>query len=352
MNTGKIIINNQELTTAEIKQMVKDLSVLDWKLKIYRFILDWFSDEDFILQKTSGSTGSPKEMALKKKAMTASAIATLNYFQLKPRDIAWLCLPIDYIAGKMMVVRSIIGRLNLLVSEPAGIPQIPDKTVSFAAMVPLQVKKLVDEKADFTHIKTLIIGGAEIDYSLLQAIKKIPTAVFATYGMTETCSHIALQQINGANPDHHFKTLSGITVGINLSGCLTIFAPELSDIPIQTTDLAEIISSTEFRWLGRADNVINSGGIKISPEEVEAAIRPLIRSEFLISSKEDKTFGAKVVLVIEGSSKDTETLLREIQKITDRYKAPKEVIFLEKIPFNASMKIDRKKVKQLINQNY
>jgi len=352
MNSDRIIINNQSLTVEELKQQFKYGSTPEWKSRIYNFIIDWFNNDDFILQKTSGSTGTPKEISLKKSAMISSAETTVCYFNLQPGATAWLCLPIDYIAGKMMVVRSIVGKLNLILSEPAGLPIPPVEKVHFASMVPMQVKRLIDENVCLSNIDKLIIGGASVDYSLNKSLQTIPVEVYATYGMTETCSHIALQRINGNNPEDHFNVLKGITVGLNNLNCLTINAPNLSPNPIETTDLAEILSPTEFRWLGRADNVINSGGIKISPEELEAIISPLIGKECIISSKKDNLLGSRIVLVIEEttSTRNIVSMLEKIISITGKHKAPKEVMFIDKFPRNESMKIDRKAIELIISQ--
>jgi o-succinylbenzoate---CoA ligase len=349
---NRIIIEGQRLTIEDINEKVSRSDSPEWERNIYQLILDWFSNDDYILQRTSGSTGKPKKIKLKKKAMIASALATIEWFSLKPGETAWLCLPVNYIAGKMMIVRAIIGKLNLLISEPIGIPEIPCQKVDFASMVPLQLKKLIDKKADFSSIRKIIIGGAPIDYSLHKQVQEIACQVYATFGMTETCSHIALQQVNGINPDDHFKTLAGITVNSDENNCLTIKAPNLSDNLIQTTDIVEIISPAEFKWLGRADNVINSGGIKIFPEELETIISSLIGSNCIISSKTDATLGSRAVLVIEGTSPvmDTGLLLQKIASVVGKLKAPKEVIYLEKFPGNSSMKIDRKQVAHLISQ--
>jgi len=357
MKTGNdIIINNKTLSQVQLldeaQSKSNDQSVPEWEQKVLRFLLNWYDETDFIIQKTSGSTGSPKEIKLKKSAMTASAIKTLDFFQLKEKDAAWLCLPVDYIAGKMMVVRAIVGGLNLLITDPKGTPGIPQQTINFTAMVPLQMKNLIGEKTDLSNIKKMIVGGAEVDYTLRNALQNIETEVFATYGMTETCSHVALQRINGKNPDRDFQVLNGISIATTEEGCLTIFAPELSAKTIQTTDLVEIVSPTEFKWLGRADNVINSGGIKISPEQMEAVILPLIHSECIVSYKTDEMLGSRVVLVIEGKSSDvdTEWLFQKITGITGRHKAPKEILFLKEFPRNSSMKIDRKQIEFQINQ--
>lgn len=343
MNKEKITINNQELGLIDLRQKLKNASLTEWESKIYQFIINWFNDDFFILQKTSGSTGAPKEIKLNKSAMTASATSTINFFQLKEKDTAWLCLPIDYIAGKMMVVRAIIGNMNLLITEPKGTPGIPQETINFTAMVPLQVKNLMNGKANFANIKKLIIGGAEVDYFLSKALQNIETEVFATYGMTETCSHIALQRINGDNPDKSFRAFEGITISKNDEGCLTIFAPDFLEKKLQTNDLIEIISPGEFRLLGRIDHIINSGGLKISPEQLEEQIKLLINHDVVIIPQQNELLGQRIILVIEGSQNnfDTKKLLAEISTITGKHFAPKSIVFVDQIPRTTSMKIDR-----------
>jgi O-succinylbenzoic acid--CoA ligase len=236
----------------------------------------------------------------------------------------------------------------MLISEPTGAPKILDQIINFTAMVPLQVQKLIDEKANFSKIKKLIIGGASIDSSLQKSLLKINTEVFVTYGMTETCSHIALQRINGKNPDNYFKVLDGISISTNEDGCLNIFSPELSEETIQTNDLVKIISPCEFSLIGRNDHIINSGGLKILPEQIEKQIKPVINCEYAIIPLPDKLLGQRIVLVIEGKQSDFDTaqLSVEISKVTDKKKAPKAIYFVEQLPRNASMKIDRKLLEQ------
>jgi len=350
MNTDKIQINGQIFSTVKMRQTKKNENLQDWERGIYEFILNWFNDADFILQKTSGSTGDPKEIQLKKSAMVASAQKTIDFFQLKPNDTAWLCLPIDYIAGKMMVVRALVGNLNLIISEPTGTPEIPDRLIDFAAMVPLQIQKLIDAKADFTRLRKLIIGGATINFKLNQLLQPISTEVFATYGMTETCSHIALQRINGSNPDNYFRTLPGISISKNAEGCLCIEAPEFTDVQLQTTDVVELHSVTEFSILGRADNIINSGGIKISPELLEYQISQLIGAECLVFSQPDELLGEKLMLVLEGTSDQTSDVLIRLKIHLSKQHCPKLVCYINSFPRNESMKIDRLKVKAYLRE--
>jgi O-succinylbenzoic acid--CoA ligase len=350
MNTDKIQINGQIFSTLKMRQTKKNENLQDWERGIYEFILNWFNDDDFILQKTSGSTSEPKEIKLKKSAMVASAQKTIDFFQLKPNSTAWLCLPIDYIAGKMMVVRALVGNLNLIVSEPSGTPEIPDQPIDFAALVPLQIQKLIDAKADFTRIRKLIIGGAAINFNLNRLLQTISTEVFATYGMTETCSHIALQRINCTNPDNYFRTLPGISISKNDEGCLCIEAPELTDAPLQTNDVVELHSTSEFSILGRVDNIINSGGIKISPEQLENQISQIIGTECLVLSQPDELLGEKLVLVLEERSYQAPEVLIRLKKHFSKQHCPKVVCYINSFPRNESMKIDRLKVKAYLRE--
>jgi O-succinylbenzoic acid--CoA ligase len=196
----------------------------------------------------------------------------------------------------------------------------------------------------------MIIGGAAVDHHLAKKTKQIPTETFATYGMTETASHIALQKINGQNPDDSFHVLSGYSVSKNKENCLVVYAPQFSGTPIHTTDIVELISSREFRWLGRADNVINSGGIKISPEPLEAKISSLLGRECIISSVSDEILGEKIILVLENkdASQDDTFLLERISHITDKHHIPKAVFYLESFPRNSSMKIDRLNINEIV----
>lgn len=345
MNTDRIQINGNVLVPEDIQEKLNHSNLPEWEKGIYEFILNWFDKSDFILQHTSGSTGTPKEIELKKSTMQASAKKTVHYFNLQKNETAWLCLPIEYIAGKMMVVRALIGQLNLIITEPKGIPQLPDVPVDFTAMVPLQMQKLLDTNANFQSIQKLIIGGAAIDTILADKIKQVPTEIYASYGMTETCSHIALQRLNGSRPDSNFKILEGVAISKNSEGCIVVQAPDLSDHQIETHDLVEIISENEFKLLGRADNIINSGGFKISPELLENEISKIIGMECIVIPEHDALLGQKLVVLVEGVENRTlaATLLEKIKFRIGKHRSPKAMRFISHFPRNSSMKIDRQK---------
>ena len=226
-------------------------------------------------------------------------------------------------------------KINFNPFRTKQLPSPPDQSdIDFGSLVPLQLRKMLDNGINIKRIKKIIVGGAAIEHSLAKDLKNIETEIYATYGMTETCSHIAIQRINGDNPDSFFTTLPGIKVENNINGCLRIIAPNIFNIPLDTNDLSEVISPNHFKWIGRIDNIINSGGIKVSPEEIEAVIAPLIDTDFVIVAKNDRLLGNKIILLIEGQKKmiDTNKLLSQIAEITGKNKAPKEILFVEKIP--------------------
>ncbi len=349
MNKPKININNRLHSINDIEAIYSSPETAQWEKDICSFIFEWFNKNNYIEQKTSGSTGTPKTLKLKKTAMLASAQKTLEFFKLKKGEKVLLCLPAHYIAGKMMMVRAIAGNLNLIIAKPEGIPEIPPSTISFAAMVPIQLHKLIENNCNFSNIENLIVGGAAVDDSLLTKLKALSTNVYATYGMTETCSHIALQKLNGTKPDPYFRLLNGFSITTNSSGCLVIDAPEFSEKPIETTDLVDIVSPHEFRWLGRADNIINSGGIKILPEQLEHDISEIIQCECLVAGIPDTVLGQKIILIIEKTTnEDINETFKKIKSKIEKHRAPKEIFEIENFVRNESMKIDRKKTIEIL----
>ncbi len=334
-------------------QMIVDANSSLWERKIYSFIIDWFDDRDFILQSSSGSTGNPKEIRLSKSSMMESAKITIEYFHLNENDTALLCLPVEYIAGKMMIVRAMIGELNLLTVEPKGLPHIPDRIISFTAMVPLQLQNLIRQNVFIEIIDKILIGGAAVNSFLEKEISKLSTKVYLSYGMSETCSHIALRRLNGNERETAFHVLKDVEIDTDNSGCLKIKAPLLSAEEIITTDIVEILSPESFKFLGRANNIINSGGIKIVPEKLEYEIKEFIHGDFIISSIYNELLGEKIVLVIEGMKEDIDDddLIEKIKLKIGSKIYPKEILFLPEFPRNIHMKISRKSISKFINKD-
>ncbi len=333
------------------KSAIETKSEPEWKLDIYRFILEFLDESSVILQKTSGTTGESKTIELPKTSMIASARNTIDFFGLKEKDVAVLCLPVQYIAGKMMIVRAFVAGLNLKLIQPTGAPDFSGlENIDFCAMVPMQATNLLEQN-NWPNIKTLILGGAETSSELFEKLQKVKTEVFETYGMAETCSHIALKQINGENPQQVFTTLPGIRISKDERDCLLIDTPFLKN-KIITNDCVELVSENQFKWLGRIDNVINSGGIKIQPEILEKKIEEILQKPCVILSEPDEILGQKVVLIVETSKpEDPNQILTKLAPFFDKKMLPKSVRFIDSLPRNKSFKIDREGLKGRDQEN-
>ena len=320
---------------------------LSYQQELGNFLLDWLDNKDYVEVQTSGSTGKPKILKIKKEAMVNSAIATGDFFNLKPGDKVLHCLPSNFIAGKMMIVRAIILGLELDMVEPKALPLIDyEKDYAFSAFTPMQLKNF----AKFLKsIKTVIVGGGQVSSPIIELIKDKKPNIYETYGMTETVSHIAVKKLNNfgnTDTDTYFKTLPGITLSVDERSCLVIDAPQLSKEKIITNDIVKVHTKNSFEWLGRFDNVINSGGIKLFPEQIEKKLQSKIKEEFFVASKPDDTLGNKLVLVIEKKNNDFDT---SIFDVLDTYEKPKEIFSIPKFIETSSGKIHRKKTLQQLN---
>jgi len=350
---GKSYSLQDLLIISELK--ISDIEVPEWEKAIFRFISEWIDENDSISVTTSGSTGKPKEIWLKKNRMLASAMATNTFFQLDITKKALLCLSAEYIAGKMMIVRAFVGGFDLHYIEPASNSLLGIQTqYDFTAVVPLQLEAVFKSYNSqvLNNIKKLIVGGAAVRSDLNLILDYVESEIWASYGMTETITHVALQALNGRKKMDFFRAIEGVEFQVDDHDCLKITAPAINPESIQTNDRVDLINAKEFRFLGRIDFVINSGGIKFSPEFIEQKIAHFIDRNFVFSSLPDEVFGEKLVLVIEGS-KYLDELLEEIKlsmkKVLSRFEQPKEILFVPILPKTESGKIDRIKLKQIIN---
>lgn len=317
-----------------------------------QFISDWQSPSPTILVHTSGSTGKPKPMLVEKRRMEASARITCSFLGLKPGDSALLCMPLDYIAGKMMCVRSIVGGLRLIRIEPCGHPLQHLKEVpTFAAMVPMQVYNSLQDDRELNilkQIKHLIIGGGAISSNLATALRSFPNAVWSTYGMTETLSHIALRRLSGEDASEWYTPFDGVEVSLNQDGCLVINAPEVCAEPLTTNDIAEIDGDgRRFRIRGRCDNVVCSGGIKMQIEEIEAKLQANTDIPLMITKRADEKFGETVVLLAECN--DMEPLKALCHKWLSKYELPHDYIYVERLPVTETGKPARAEAVRIAN---
>ena len=328
----------------------------EFENKIIFFLTEWFSNSETVKVQTSGSTGVPKVFDIEKEKMLNSAKMTCDFLNLKKNDSALLCLPVDYISGKMMIVRAFERNLNLILKDPSTKPlQDLDKEIDFCAMTPLQVENSLDK---IHLIKNLIIGGASVSQSLKLKIAEVltlkrdevPAKIYETYGMSETLSHIALKEIF-PQEDDYFKVFDGIEISLDERGCLKIFAPNLNSEILQTNDLVEIFNENQFKFLGRIDHVINSGGAKIFPEELEALVKKEIPNEVVFLGLKDEILGQKLIAVIEDT--ESESLLYQLSSINyqQKFHRPKEIIFIDKIPRTPNGKINRIELRRLIENS-
>lgn len=332
------------------------------------FLQEWNSPSETLLVHTSGSTGKPKPMWVEKQRMLNSAHITCDFLGLRPGDSALLCMSLDYIAGKMMVVRSIERKLRLFSVKSSGHPlsdeslaKMVEMDFDFVAMVPMQVYNTLQvpqERERLSRIKHLIIGGGAIDDALAEELRSLPGAVWSTYGMTETLSHIALRRLNGEEASEWYQPFDSVGVSLNSDGCLVIDAPLVCSEPLVTNDIAEIkqqetsshssdassslkTSSPHvlFRIKGRKDNVICSGGIKIQIEEVENLLRQHLDAPFLLAKKKDEKFGEIAVLVTE--SGDLEGVEAICRQVLPKYWVPRQYLHFDQLPMTETGKPKR-----------
>lgn len=363
-------------------------------MTLEEFLLEWNNASDKVLVHTSGSTGKPKPLWVEKEKMLNSARITCDFLGLKPGDTFLLCMPLDYIAGKMVVVRCIERKLKLISTNPSGHPLAPSQDLTYidfsapnpsikhitplspgrgvggearrglgearggcTAMVPLQVYNTLLEPSErqlLMQMKHLLIGGGTIDSKLAKALRSFPNHVWSTYGMTETLSHIALRRLNGEKADDWYTPFDTVTLGQTADGCLTIDAPLVHDGLLMTNDIVEMRTveregkeTKQFRIRGRKDNVIDSGGIKIQIEEVEAALKPFLKAAFTISKAKDEKFGEIVVLVTEDT--DMATIQETCMNALPKYWQPRRYVHVDKLPMTETGKPARKEIEDLIN---
>ena len=313
----------------------------------YLFLEEWFNKENYIIVQTSGSTGKPKQIKILKEHMINSAKATGNYFGLDNKTVALLCLSPNYIAGKMMLVRAMILGWQLDVVKAQINPLDGNKKqYNFCAMVPMQLASSLE---NLNKIDKLIVGGGAVPNSLLAKLQSLKTKVFATYGMTETVTHIAIKKLNHYKNTSYYKTLPDIKISANKRDCLVIDAPKISNNLVITNDIVTIISANTFEWLGRFDNIINSGGIKIVPEQIEEKLSKLISNRYFIASQKDTVLGEKVVLVVEGKIIEDLKFKIENSKLLTKYNMPKQVYFVTKFAETKTGKVNRKATMLLVN---
>ncbi len=346
-------LNGKIYTTTKLASGLPSGSFTKFERDTLTFCHEWLNGKlDFPIE-TSGSTGQPKKITIKRDQMEASAQLTAQALNLQPGFNALLALDPDYIAGKMMLVRSLVIGMNTIAVEPCADPLkgLEYEQVDFAALVPYQVRTILQSASSVKILDTinvLIVGGAALDQQSIDLLQNSKCEVSLTYGMTETISHIALQKINGKQKQESFVSLPGILLAKDERDCLIIDALPFGLQPIRTNDVVNLLSSTTFRWLGRWDHVINTGGIKVFPEKIEKEIEKVfhqfnLQNRFFVSGLPDQLLGSKVTLIIEGDfAKDIFSKAKEsLNSTLSKYEVPREIKVIPQFVETKTQKINR-----------
>ncbi|GAA4395626.1 AMP-binding protein [Nibrella viscosa] len=321
------------------------------------FCQAWRSGQDLFTLQTSGSTGTPKPIQLSRQQMIASARLTGQTLGLVPGDAALVCLNVRYIAGVMMLVRGLELELSMTIVEPSANPladfDLEQTQFAFTALVPLQLQTMLEQAPEklpiLNRMKAILVGGAATSPALEQALQQISAPVYATYGMTETVSHIALRRLNGPEATDYFTALEGVQIGSDERGCLHITAAAGNNHLVQTNDVVEMLDNRRFRLLGRADSIINSGGVKIQPEPVERALQALLSQwrltpRLFVAGLPDERLGLRLVAFLEKeeiTAAQQQSVKEHITKHLGPYSVPKQFITVPAFRETPTGKIDR-----------
>lgn len=355
---------HQQFSFDEIPHLQGFTSPQSYLAQTIQFCKDWLLGRETFSIFTSGSTGAPKPIEISRKKMQASAKATAKALGLQKGDTAFICLNTSYIAGKMMLVRGLEIGMNMVVIAPSSNPfatlDMPFQTIDFYAFVPLQLLAILGERKHtptLNQAKAIIVGGAVVNAALENQLQKVSAPIYATYGMTETVSHIALKRLNGKEKSPYYQALPHTQIGQDERGCLTIISPVTNFEKIITNDKVNLINEQHFEWIGRIDNVINSGGIKIQVEKIENEIDKLfaqlaIFQRFAIIGLPDTHLGETVTLVLEGEKNSSyitdNELFNLLKDRLSKYEVPKKIFYLSHFPETETNKINKLKIKELL----
>lgn len=353
-----MLINNRDAPLPDIlEQRVRPLG--EFEAAVFACIREWHSDTREFVFHTSGSTGTPKAITFTRDQLIRSAQSTASAFGLTSNDTALLCLNPTYVAGRMMIVRALVTGMNMVAVTPSSNPlaDLPEQQqIDFAAVIPLQLQTMLDLglKERLRHIRTILVGGAPMSRPLRQqVVDELNGNVFQTYGMTETLTHVALDHVTSL--EEAFDAMPGIVLSQDERGCLTITSPVV-DHPVITNDLVEFPGPNRFRWLGRFDNVVNSGGIKLIPERIEKKVEEVfarlnMHHRFFATGLPHERLGSELALFVEVEPVEglAEKLGRELATVLDRYENPRKIHFLPSFVYTSGGKINRRETVERLN---
>ncbi len=334
----------------------QDIPLNGYEVKTLEFCADWLNGVQEFATQTSGSTGAPKQVKLTRQQLEFSAQKTIRLLHLEPGDTTLVCLNTEYIGGLMMLVRGLVADMDITIITPSSNPlaHLPEFTkFDFASFVPMQLQSVLQaspESLDWLNqMKAILVGGAPVGLSLQRDIQRIKPPVYHTYGMSETVSHIALRQLNGTAAAEYYEVLKGVQIAQDKRGCLTIKADVTNNELVVTNDLVEILTPTRFRWIGRIDNTINTGGVKVQTEKLEVAIAEALAERepvprFFVASQPDELLGEKIVLIVEGEPWGAESELVLFGKLANflrKFELPKEILYSPSFSETPTGKISR-----------
>lgn len=343
-------VNGRVLSIEDIRHARVD-AITSFEADLFSFVRDWFGDVDVFHFQTSGSTGKPARVTFTRKQLIASARRSVEAFALRQGDTAVVCLSPRYVAGKMMLVRAFVGCMKVIAVEPSSNPLAAvSGDVDFIAVVPLQLQTMIEAglSARLKKVRTILVGGAPVSSALRRrVVEELSGNVYLTYGMTETLTHVAIDRVTGEE-DPAFTVLPGVRVTLDDRSCLVIHSG-ITGGAVVTNDLGALISEGVFRWLGRYDNVINSGGVKLIPEVIERKAAPVfarlnIQNNFFVAGLPHDRLGTGVAVFIEGAIAPEQVKLLEqaLSDTLDAYEKPGKVILAETFVYTESGKINRK----------
>jgi len=349
---AKVHFENVSIEISSIpNQQNKNFFLSDYEKSIFKFLSEWLNRQKSWLSNTSGSTGKPKVISLNRDLMTYSANQTITALNLKQNNNCLLAINGEFVGGKMMITRCLENDMNLIVRHPSTKTLLnirQDLPIDFAAFVPMQILSFLnddEQRRSLNKINKVIIGGAPLSKEAIKDLQEFDTIFWQTYGMTETYSHVALKQINGEEKSEHFKATGDIEFSTDSENRLLLKGTITNHETLRTNDIVQLHDEKTFSWVGRYDHIINSGGIKISPEIIEDKLTSIFQhlfgnNNFFIASKPDKVLGEKVVLYVEGSI-ETELLKKEMISVLGKYEIPREVIQKQHFTYTQTGKINR-----------
>lgn len=358
MSEKYLLLNGNKFYYDEISEYSfrNSIPLNGYETKTLEFCRNWLNGVQEFPMQTSGSTGVPKTITLTRRQMEASARRTIRLLGLEADDNAFICLNTDFIAGMMMLVRGFMAEMQITIVEPVGNPLAlisREEKINFTSFVPMQLQTILHEMPEalpqLNQVKGILVGGAPITPSLHRDLQRIKAPIYQTYGMTETASHVAVRRLNGPEATDYYDVLDHIKIGIDKRGCLTILGDITNKELLVTNDIVELLTPTRFRWIGRADNIINTGGVKVQVEKVELAVAEALMESpesprFFVAPQPDELLGEKIVLLMEGeqlSQLEEEKLLNRMHTLLPKFEVPKHIIYSPTFSETATGKVSR-----------